>query len=58
VGLKAGDTLLMINGQTADPAAVTQAGKAFVPGGKLGLRLRRKDGTIEALDVEFESADD
>ncbi|MDA1194807.1 MAG: hypothetical protein O2894_06450 [Planctomycetota bacterium] len=54
-GLRVGDDLLAVDAKPADPAALKRAAGAFVPGGQLRLTLRRKEGTVETLDLEFET---
>ena len=56
-GLRAGDTILSLDGKPVSVEAVHAANKAFVPGGKLRIELRRKEGKVEILDLEFEADD-
>ena len=57
IGLKPSDAIESIDGKPATPTLLRQAAKAIVPGGKLKLGVRRKDGTSEVLDLEFEAPD-
>lgn len=56
-GLRAGDTILSLDGKPVSGQTVQAANKAFVPGGKLRIELRRKEGKVEILDLEFEADD-
>ena len=57
-GLRAGDVILTLDGKPVTPESLAAADKAFVPGGKLRIELRRKEGRVEVLDLEFEADDD
>lgn len=57
-GLRPGHRILAIDGKPATPARLREAEKAFTPGGKLLLRLRRMNGTIDVLNLEFEADDE
>lgn len=57
-GLRAGDVILTLDGKPVTPQSLGAADKAFVPGGKLRIELRRREGKLEILDLEFEADDD
>jgi hypothetical protein len=57
MGLRAGDTILAIDGRPADFPGLRRARKAVREAGQLTLRVRRMDGRIEQLDIEFEVED-
>ena len=51
-GLKTGDRLEAIDGKPPQPASLKRAAEVLTKGGKLNLRLRRKDGTVEQLELD------
>jgi hypothetical protein len=52
--LEEGDVIQQIDGHEADPAAFRAARRVIEQGGKLTLRVRRKEGETDTLEIEFE----
>lgn len=57
MGLRRGDAILAIDGRPADLAGLRRARDAVRKAGQLTLRVKRMDGRIEQLDIEFEVED-
>ena len=52
-GFQPGDRIEQVDGKAVDAAGLKRAHKVFSEGGKLTLRLRRKDGSVEELELDI-----
>lgn len=57
MGLRGGDLIYTVNGKPADLRGVEAIRKALGQPGKLSIEVKRRDGKIEVLDIEFEAAE-
>jgi len=52
-GFQPGDRIEQVDGKAVDAAGLKHAHRVFSEGGKLTLRLRRKDGSVEELELDI-----
>jgi len=54
MGLTKGDAIVEVDGAPPTSAAIVEAERRIRAGGKLRMRIRRKEGQLELLEFEFE----